>query len=168
MPLWQIYHPPDLFTDGATKAAFVEDITDMYTAVGLPAFYVVVLFIPMPTENVFVGGKTKPSHAESDIGSETDKPFVRVVITHIARTVPKGNDAGYARVRSRLDKVVNPHLLDRGYDVEYHVHETERQLWKINGLVPPPYQSAEEQIWVRENRAVPYPGSYPPSTAASD
>lgn len=51
---------------------------------------------------------------------------------------------------------MKPHLLDKGYDFEYHVDETDRRLWKINGLVPPPFKSEEEKVWVRENRAVEY------------
>ncbi|KAJ5624649.1 oxalocrotonate tautomerase [Penicillium lagena] len=160
MPLWQIYHPPNIFTDDATKQSFAKDITKIYTGFGLPAFYVVVQFISIENENVFVGGRTRTSHLD------TDKPFVRVVITHIAVHVPEADDA-YTRVTSRLDEVMKPHLLDRGYDVEYHVDETERRLWKINGLVPPPHKSAEEQIWVQENRAMPYPLAVP-TTSISD
>lgn len=44
-----------------------------------------------------------------------------------------------------------------GYDVEYHVDEAEHRLWKINGLITPPYKSAKEQVWVWENWALPCP-----------
>ncbi|KAJ5819732.1 hypothetical protein N7474_005323 [Penicillium riverlandense] len=161
MPLWQIYHPPNLFTDDATKQSFAEDITKMYTGLGLPAFYVVAQFISMTNENVYVGGRTRTHQRD------TEKPFVRVVITHSALQIPE-SDEMHTRATSQLDRVMNPHLVDRGYDVEYHVHETDRRLWKINGLIPPPYKSAEEQVWVRENRAMPYPGAYPPTTFMSE
>lgn len=153
MPLWQIYHPPGTFEDDTSKQAFVNDITKMYTTLGLPAFYVVTHFYKMDNSNVYQG--VKPV-------SENEKPFVRVVITHIAIHVPDA-DGMYLRTTSRLDGIMKPHLLDKGYDFEYHVDETERRLWKINSLIPPPFKSAEEQLWVKENKAVPYEGAYPPA-----
>ncbi|KAJ5888650.1 oxalocrotonate tautomerase [Penicillium taxi] len=146
MPLWQIYHPATAFKDAASKQAFANDITNMYLKLGLPAFYVVTQFHKMDIDNVFVGGKQN---------ADIDTPFIRVVINHIAIHVPDV-DAMYLDTTSRLDGVMKPHITDKGYDFEYHVDETERRLWKINGLIPPPFKSAEEQIWVRENRAVPY------------
>lgn len=157
MPLWQIYHLPGTFEDNASKQAFAEDITGMYTFLGLPAFYVVTHFHKMDNSNVYLGGKPLP---------DNEKPFVRVAITHIAIRVPDA-DAVYLRTTSRLDNIMKPHLLDKGYDFEYHVDETERRLWKINSLIPPPFKSAEEQVWVKGNRAVPYEGAYPPASGQS-
>ncbi|KAJ5166300.1 uncharacterized protein N7482_005081 [Penicillium canariense] len=154
MPLWQIYHPFGTFEDDASKQNFAEDITKMYTDLGLPAFYVVTHFHRMDGSNVFLGGKPTP---------KGKTPFVRVIITHIAIHVPD-IDAMYLRTTSRLDQVMKPHLLDMGYDFEYHVDETERRLWKINSLIPPPYKSDEEQLWVKENRPLSYEGAYPPVT----
>ena len=153
MPLWQIYHPDGTFEDDASKASFAKDITKMYTDLGLPAFYVVVQFLKMDDSNVFVSGKTR---------DPTDKPFIRVVINHVAIHAPN-NDTAYFHTTSLLDGVMKPHLLDQGYDFEYHVGETERRLWKINLLIPPPFKSPEEQLWVKENRTVPYDGAYPPA-----
>lgn len=150
MPLWQIYHPPGTFEDAKSKQSFAKDITKLYTNAGLPAFYVVTHFHKMEDSNVYVGGKTT-----------SDKPFVRLVITHIAINLPNTDEA-YRRTSSRLDGIMKPHLLDKGYDFEYHVDETERRLWKINSLIPPPHKSAEEELWVRENAPVLYEGAYPP------
>lgn len=148
MPLWQIYHPTDTYKDQASKEAFATDITKIYTNVGLPAFYVVANFIPVSKDEIFVGGQVK-----------TDKPFIRIGITHIAVHVPDNDDA-YKRTTARIDAVLKTHVADQGYDWEYHVDQTERRLWKINGMIPPPFKSEDEQIWVRENRAVPYNGAY--------
>lgn len=43
-----------------------------------------------------------------------------------------------------------------GYDWEYSINETDRDLWKIQGLVPPMPKSEAEGEWVRGNRPVPY------------
>ncbi|KAJ5662224.1 uncharacterized protein N7477_009840 [Penicillium maclennaniae] len=148
MPLWQIYHPAGIFEDVASKEAFAKDITQMYTELGLPAFYVVANFIPVPKGEIFVGGKIP-----------TERPFIRLVINHVAIHAPN-EDAAYRGTTSRIDKILKPHVAEKGYDWEYHVDETERRLWKLNGLIPPPWKSEQEQIWVKENRAVPYDGGY--------
>ena len=150
MPLWQIYHPSGTFEDHASKADFVRDITKMYTDIGLPAFYVVTHFHKMNRADIFTGEECNENKA---------KPFVRVVITHIAVHIPD-SDSLYARTTSRLDQIVKPHLLDKGYDFEYHVDETERRLWKVNSLIPPQHKSEAEKLWGQENRAVPYDGAY--------
>jgi len=148
MPLWQIYHPAGTFDVAASKQALAEDITKIYTAVGLPAFYVVVHFTQQSQGDVFVGGKPKG-----------DKPFIRIVVTHIAVHQPK-EDAAYRRVTAKIDNALKPHVADKGYDWEYHVDETERRLWKINGMIPPPWKSEEELQWFRDNQPLPYNGAY--------
>lgn len=86
------------------------------------------------------------------------KPSIRIVITHIAAKMP--DELHYYRSFTRkVDRALKPHVEDVGYDWEYHIAETERGLWKINGLVPPPWRSEEERVWAREGRAVEYVGS---------
>ncbi|KAA8644985.1 hypothetical protein EYZ11_008715 [Aspergillus tanneri] len=150
MPLWQIYHPPGSFEDDSSRAAFAEDITKIYTSHGLPAFYVVINFIKLDHQDIFVGGKQK---------TKTEKLFIRLVITHIAVKLPD-EDAAFLQMTSRIDQALKPHIIDKGWDFEYHVDETDRRLWKINGIIPPPFRSEEEKIWSRENRPVPYEGGY--------
>jgi hypothetical protein len=43
-----------------------------------------------------------------------------------------------------------------GYDWEYHVEETNRDLWKVQGLVPPLQGTEAELEWVKENQPVPF------------
>lgn len=125
MPLWQIFHPEGTFTNPESKQALAGDITSMYTSFGLPAFYVVVNFIAQPAHNTYVGGKNPP------------QPFIRLVVDHVA--VHQGEDeARMQRLTARVDAALKPHIADKGYDWEYHVDETPRGLWKINGLNPPP------------------------------
>ncbi|RDW86007.1 hypothetical protein BP5796_04332 [Coleophoma crateriformis] len=148
MPLWLIFHPVGTFEDSASKQAFAEDITQFYTsALGLPAFYVVANFIKLSLNDTWVGGKQK-----------TDKPFIRVVINHVAYTVPNIDEA-YKRATASIDKILKPHVADKDYDWEYHVDETDRRLWKLNGMIPPAAKSEQEQQWAKENRAVLYEGA---------
>ena len=146
MPLWLIFHPPGTFEDEESKQALSGDITKIYTESGLPAFYVVVNFINQPLSNTYVGGVAR---------SPSDKPFIRMVAEHIAIRLPESQKM-YARVCERIDKALKPHVADKGYDWEYHCDETERGLWKINGIIPPPWKSEEEKVWVRENRPIPW------------
>lgn len=55
-----------------------------------------------------------------------------------------------------MDDALKPYIADKGYDWEYSVEETRRDLWKIQGLVPPMPGSEAEALWVRENQAVPF------------
>lgn len=111
----------------------------------MPAFYVVVTFIPVPDNSMYVGGEQAISRG---------KPFIRINATHIHIRLP--NDAEvYRKTTQRLDELLKPHIADKGYDSEYHIDETERLLWKLNGLYAPEFKSAEEKVWVKENRAVP-------------
>lgn len=144
MPLWIVYHPAGTFEDDASKQAMAEDITKLYTGVGLPAFYVVVNFVKLSLNDTWVGGKMK-----------TEKPFIRFTISHIAHRLPN-DDKAYRDVVTRIDKLLKPHVADKGYDWEFHVEETERRLWKVNGLIPPPRRSEAEKLWFKENRAVPW------------
>ncbi|GJC87284.1 hypothetical protein ColLi_10122 [Colletotrichum liriopes] len=145
MPLWLIFHPDGTFEDDATKEALAADITKIYTQIGLPAFYVVVNFIKMSGNTVWVGGKK----------ANKEKPFIRIAIDHIAVNLPN-EDKMYKRVADGVNATLKPHIADKGYDWEYHIDETDKRLWRVNGLPAPPFESEEEKIWARENRPVPW------------
>jgi hypothetical protein len=144
MPLWNIYHPPGTFTDPSSKQSFARDITTIYTSIGLPAFYVVVNFVQMPSASMYIGGTPNDS---------TSKPFIRFSIDHIAVRLPD-DSAEYKRVVAKINDTLKPHVADKGYGWEFHVNETERRLWSIDGFEPPPFGSEGEKVWVRENEAV--------------
>ena len=44
------------------------------------------------------------------------------------------------RVINKLE-LIKPHVADKGYDWEFHIDETPRELWQINGFIPPPRES---------------------------
>lgn len=150
MPLWLIFHPPNTFTTPASRSALATSLTSVYTSAGLPPFYVVINFIPVPGDtHQFIGGQASTTY--------TSKPFIRLVGEHIAIRLPN-EDAAYKSTTDRIDRALKPHIEDMGYDWEYHVDETERRLWKINGLVPPPFKGEEERRWREANRALRYEG----------
>jgi phenylpyruvate tautomerase PptA (4-oxalocrotonate tautomerase family) len=177
MPLWIIYHPPTTFTDAETKRAFARAITDIYTATPLPAFYVNVIFNPIKANSFYIGGVARPSlHFEADKpGPDSEKPFIRISIQNIARTMyafpplykyhdrstgvltnHRPNEDIRDRFLSKVDAALKPFIDDAGYDWEYSVEETSRDLWKIQGMVPPMPDTEAERVWVRMNEAVPF------------
>lgn len=136
MPLWTIHHTPGIFTD-VEKRELASRITDHYEKIGLPRFYVVVVFNETTPVNLYVGGEPTP------VG-------VRVVIEHIARS--SVDSAGRQRTTQWIKSILAPYL-DRheGMHWEFHVDETSEELWMINGLIPPPAGSEAEHEWVRSN-----------------
>ncbi len=102
MPLHRIFHPPSAFSS-SEKATLSERITAFYTEVGLPAFYVVVLFIPIESDSFFVGGKS------------TDK-FIRIIVQHLARQMP--NEERKKQFSERYENTIAPFIKEKGYDWE--------------------------------------------------
>ncbi|OCK76410.1 hypothetical protein K432DRAFT_360432 [Lepidopterella palustris CBS 459.81] len=143
MPLWHIYHPPTTFTTTASKRSLATALTKLYTDIGLPAFYVNVFFHSMQPSDVWIGGEV------------LERPFVRLVGEQIAVRMPD-QDEVYAEWLGKVDEAIKPHIHDMGYDWEYHIDETERRLWKVKGLYAPPFGSEEENMWAKENKAVPW------------
>jgi phenylpyruvate tautomerase PptA (4-oxalocrotonate tautomerase family) len=102
MPLHRIYHPTSAFTP-ADKEALSEHITALYTAGGLPAFYVVVLFIPIEKDSFYVGGKS------------TDN-FIRIVSQHLARQIPDAETK--KKFMEKFENVLAPFIKEKGFDWE--------------------------------------------------
>ncbi|MER7176905.1 tautomerase family protein [Streptomyces mesophilus] len=141
MPLWTIHHTPGIFTDN-DKHRLASRITDHYEKAGLPRFYVVTLFHETRPEDFYVGGEPTP------VG-------IRVAIDHIARRNP--DQESRHRTAQWIKGMLEPHL-DRhpGLHWEFHADETSRELWMINGIVPPPEGSDAEKEWARRNEPAPY------------
>jgi hypothetical protein len=52
--------------------------------------------------------------------------------------------------------VIEPFATGKGLRWEFHIDETPKDLWMIDGFVPPPSGSDAEKLWARENRPIPY------------
>ncbi|EXL66430.1 hypothetical protein FOPG_17391 [Fusarium oxysporum f. sp. conglutinans race 2 54008] len=124
----------------------------MYAAYGLPPFFVIVLFIPLPDDYVYVGGRSD-ERANAD---PTQPAMIRIAIDHIARTIESPEMA--MKFFEIVDKIFKTHILDKGYELEYHLIESPREFMKMNGMYLPPNDSEAEAVWVKENRTSPYEG----------
>lgn len=140
MPLWTIHHPVDAYS-AQDKREFATAITGMYTSIGLPAFYAVTVFNPVHRESFLVGGEARDDS-------------VRIAVEHIA--VHTQDPSQQRRVSESISRLIAPFTIDRGLHSEFHVDETPRDLWMIDGVWPPPFGSAGERVWVEQNRPVPY------------
>ncbi|KAF7337363.1 Tautomerase-3 domain-containing protein [Mycena sanguinolenta] len=136
MPLHRIFAPKGLYTP-SDKAALAQAITAVYAS--LPAFYVVVLFVELESDDFFVGGKAT-------------KRMVRISVEHLARNF--SDDALKRRFMDRYETALAPFTKARGIDWEVQITDCDRLLWNINGMAPPQENSEEEKIWKQENRAV--------------
>ncbi|MFD6415354.1 tautomerase family protein [Streptomyces sp. NPDC060194] len=141
MPLWTVHHTPGIFS-AEEKHGLAAAIADHYQEVGLPRFYVVVLFHELRPEDFHIGGEPAP------VG-------VRVVIDHIARRLP--DERSRRRTARWIREMLQPRLERHdGLQWEFHVDETSADLWMINGLVPPPGGSEAERRWAQDNAATAY------------
>jgi hypothetical protein len=153
--MWQIYHPPGVFEDAESKAALAADIIYTNPRVNLPPFYVCVHFHTLQASNVYVGGVSK----DASSSSSSDKLFIRIVIKHIAIRLEHDTEI-YRRTTSMIDAALKPHVYDKGMSCEYHVEETERRLWKYDGMIPPEHLSEAHLKWVEENKPSVYEGAF--------
>ncbi len=140
MPLWKVYHPVGAYS-AQDKKDFAETVTEMYSRIPIPKFYVLMLFEEVDAESFYVGGAP---HGE----------FVRLRIDQMARTLPTPVMREWW-VKA-VDQLIAPFVRDRGYDWEVTIDELPADLWSLQGEIPPPFESHAEKRWVEENRPSPY------------
>ena len=136
MPLWDFHIVEQFFTE-EEMAKIAETITKIYTQVGMPAFYVQVRFNESPKRRNFVGGTAQDN-------------MIYVQIYHIARSFE--SEKQKQSFLAAIEHVLQPFREKKGADSEYFVLEGSRDLWRINGIIPPPTRSDEEKAWAESNR----------------
>ena len=140
MPLWQIFHPENIYTE-EDKKALSERITALYARIPIPKFYVVVLFHEVAAASFYVGGEKR-----SD--------FVRFKIDQMARTMTEQIYREWWM--RRVEDTIAPFVTERGLESEVQIAELGHELWTFNGVVPPPFESIAEKKWVEANKVIPY------------
>jgi phenylpyruvate tautomerase PptA (4-oxalocrotonate tautomerase family) len=141
MPCWEMFVPENCYTE-EDKARLSEAITSMYVDhAGLPKFYVVVIFHEKAPNSIYVGGKAANS-------------FVRIRVDHFARQLDTAEER--ALCMAVIEEKLAPFVKDRGFDWEVHIDETPMDLWRIQGVVPPPPGSEAERLWAQQNKPIPY------------
>jgi len=62
-------------------------------------------------------------------------------------------------VKGRADNLqtLKPYIIDRAeLEWEHHISETPRDLWRVQGIDPPPAYSDGEKMWLEKNKPLPY------------
>ncbi|MEH2178096.1 tautomerase family protein [Nostoc sp.] len=138
MPMWQIYHHEDVFTN-EEKLEMSQLITGLYPF--LPRFYVNVHFHDLSKDSFYNGG-------------EVTKDLVSIQVDHVARQMI--DDETQKRFVQKCKDAVEPIIKRHNLRWEFYIDQTPTELWLVDGLVPPDPDSDAEKKWKRENRATPY------------
>ncbi|EED14410.1 conserved hypothetical protein [Talaromyces stipitatus ATCC 10500] len=123
MPYWKIYHGLDTL-EPSDKTTLSKSITEYYTSLGLPAFYVNIFYFPLPEQEFYVGGVPQGKK-------------ISIEITHIAKQIDPTIQKFSKYFKNSIDKILRPYTIDRGVQVEFCVVQVPPQLWRINGIDPP-------------------------------
>lgn len=147
MPLHRIFHPPGLYTP-AEKANLSARITALYSSsnslANLPDFFVVVLFIEVPADSMYVAGRPRNN-------------FVRIVVEHIARNMGGSVEKMEYFMKRYEEAIADATKNKSGVDNwEVHIAETPLELWRIDGIRPPMRQGEEDrlEVWHKEGKAI--------------
>ena len=136
MPKWQFAHTKGAFTK-EDKEKLAKGMARIYVAYGLPAFYAHVQFIELGADDFWSGGEI-PDH-----------PSTTISIYHAAANV-RNKDEGEQFLKA-LDDVVRPVLKPKGIRWESNVYETPRDLWRLQGMAPPDFNTELHNKWVKDN-----------------
>ena len=135
MPLWDFHTTPNLLSP-PEKQDLATSITNLYVSFGLPAFYVNVRFTSHDRESNFNGGQTQGN-------------FAVIRIEHLARQFrDEEQKNGFFQAAAAI---LTPVLKPKEAIWEYAVTQLERDLWRINGFVPPLPRTEAEKKWVEVN-----------------
>ncbi|EOD52782.1 hypothetical protein UCRNP2_402 [Neofusicoccum parvum UCRNP2] len=150
MPKWTIHHPDNVFTDLNERQALAQALTKMYTDVGLPPFYVAVIFIPHKSGAMYRGDLRL---SQPDLEKP---PYIYLSFTHVAKHFEPGESKEKTKFMEKVTEILKPFIADKGWDWEMDGEERDLSFLLIQGLKIPPYGSEVQKLWARENRPTPY------------
>ncbi|CZR63112.1 uncharacterized protein PAC_13009 [Phialocephala subalpina] len=141
MPLLQLYtNIGQLSVE--EKQEIASTLTGIYAKI-MPEFFVTIIFHELPHGSFFVGSKP------------ADGKFVRFHAEHIA--VNWNEDR--ARANAYLDwlgGVLKERFEPKGWTWEFNVVETDRHLWRVQSIVPPPIGSEALKTWETAGKGIPW------------
>jgi hypothetical protein len=139
MPLWTVYHRVGAL-EPQHKQTLAKSITKLYN---FPAFYVGVVFVEKDRDSFYRGGVPADN-------------FVRITVDHINLNWQTKTPEEISGRMKAFDEALAPTMRERGLLWEFHIDETPRAYWSIEGFRPPPTGSEAEKRWMRENKASAY------------
>lgn len=135
MPKWVFHHTKGAFTR-EDKERLAKGMSNIYTTFGLPAFFAHAHFFELAPEDIWSGG-------------EPSKSFTTISIYHAAANI-RDKSEGEAFLKA-LDDVVRPVLKPKGIKWESNVYETPRDWWRLQGMIPPDFNTNMLKKWVEAN-----------------
>lgn len=140
MPRWTIHSVAGALSP-SEKDQIAKQVTDLYTSLGLPAFFINVFFHEHSVGNFYCGGKAQHNS-------------IFFHIDHAARNfeTEEVRSAFIAKVNS----IMQPILGEKKKKWEYNIYEHPRDNWRINGMVPPIDHPEILKKWVEKDEAVPW------------
>lgn len=135
MPKWVFHHTAGTLTP-EEKQCIAQQMTQIYTSVGLPPFYCHVHFFELGPENDYAGGENPPA-------------LTTLSIYHIARALDSQEIQNF--FFKAVDYILRPILKPKGVEWELGIYEASRELWRVNGLIAPPTGSDMEKKWFEAN-----------------
>lgn len=136
MPKWVFHHTKGAFTL-EDKEKLAKGMSNIYTTFGLPAFFAHVQFIELAPGDFWSGG-VQPDHPSSTIS-----------IYHAAANVR--NPLEGETFLKALDDVLRPVLKPKGIRWESNVYETPRDLWRLQGLAVPDFNTEMHNRWIKDD-----------------
>lgn len=136
MPRWVFQHTKGAFSL-EDKEKLAKGMSNIYTTFGLPSFFAHVQFIEHSPDDFWSGG-VQPSH-----------PSTTITIYHAAANV-RNPQEGEAFLKA-LDDVVRPVLKPKGIRWESNVYETPRDLWRLQGMAVPDFNTEMFNKWVKND-----------------
>lgn len=140
MPRWTIHYPAGAISRD-DKDQIAEKVAQLYTELGLPAFWVNVFFHEHSDGSFYAGGKAKHNS-------------VFFHIDHAARK-PQSEEARLMFI-DRVDGIMRPVLGEKYMKWEFNVYDHPRDNWRINGMIPPMDHPEVLKQWIEKNEPVPY------------
>jgi hypothetical protein len=101
------------------ERSLAQSATQYHVNVGVPAFYVHIVFFPIPPNNFYTEGTRRAQ-------------TVFIEIDHIARDLDPLDKETSKRPNDGIDKVMKPYMIDKGFNLEYAALEGQACLWRIN------------------------------------
>ena len=141
MPYWQIFTPANAFTH-EDREQLSQAITSIY-----------VDYVEPPA---VLRGRPVQRHAEEHHVRRRESEQQLRPDLHRPRRATDGHRGAARACMTAIEDKLAPFVKERGYDWEVHIDETPIDLWRTQGLVPPPPYSDIEKLWATENRPIPY------------
>ncbi|KAF9889847.1 hypothetical protein FE257_006937 [Aspergillus nanangensis] len=140
MPRWTFETTPGTFTR-EEKHTIARKVTDLYTARGVPRFFINVFFHENGEDNFFSGGKYPPN----------------AVFFHIDHAMSKlPDEEARKEFIAEANAIMKPIMDPKGMKWESNIYEHPRYNWRINGMIPPVEHPEIMKEWTEKDMPIAY------------